>query len=82
MTLEVLAMGIGDMYKAQIDAEEAKRFRWWFSPGDIEGKQKFVLPYIDGCTAGWTLDQWRVAVDAAMAGIPFKATERTSEGKS
>lgn len=67
-------MGLDDMYQAQIDAEDAKRFRWWFGPLDAEAKSKFVLPYIEGCTKGWTLDQWRVAVDAAMAGIPFART--------
>jgi len=71
-------MGIGDMLQAQIDAEDAKRFRWWFGPLDVDAKGKFVLPYIEGCTNNWTLDQWRAAVDAAMAGVPITHTSKAS----
>jgi hypothetical protein len=70
-------MGLGDMYQAQIDAEDANRFRWWFGPED---KVIVALPYFDGCTKGWTLDQWRAAVDAAMAGVPITHTS-ASEAK-
>jgi hypothetical protein len=69
-------MGIGDMYQAQIDAEDAKRFRFWFGPAD---KESMALPYIEGCTKGWTLDQWRAAVDAAMAGVSVTPTSKGGE---
>lgn len=59
-------MGLGDMLQAQINEEDAKRFRWWFAPYD-KSKQDFTLRYIEGCQQGWTLDQWRVAIDFAMA---------------
>ena len=72
-------MGLGDMYQAQIDAEDAKRFRWWFGPLDVDAKSKFVLPYIEGCTKGWSLDQWRAAVDAAMAGVPITHTSQPEQ---
>lgn len=45
---------------------DAERFRWWFAPYD-PSKSAFALRYIEGCTNGWSLDQWRWAIDEAMS---------------
>lgn len=55
--------------QAERDAKDAARFAWYF--GD-KPKGEWLETYLDGIRAGWTLDQWRAAIDAAM----------TSEGKT
>jgi len=42
---------------------DAKRFAWYFADSDKSG---FLSAYIAGVSAGWTIDQWRAAIDAAM----------------
>lgn len=45
------------------DALDAARFAWYFSD---KPKGDFLMTYLDGMRAGWTTDQWRAAIDAAM----------------
>jgi hypothetical protein len=50
---------------SQADADTA-RLEYYFSPGcrlDING-------YMQGVREGWTVDQWRAYIDAAMQGRP------------
>lgn len=44
---------------------DAQRFVWWFCTDD---KSTFVLEYLYGMRGGWSLDQWRAAIDAAKGG--------------
>lgn len=51
--------------RAERDAlrADAERFAWYFGSED---KMPFMKAYIDGLASGYTLDQWRAAIDAAM----------------
>ncbi len=53
--------------RAKLAAREkdAERFEWYFGSSD---KLPFMKTYIDGVAAGYTVDQWRAAIDAAMRG--------------
>jgi hypothetical protein len=42
---------------------DAERFRWWFSSVD---KSAFVSEYLCGVREGWSLNEWRIALDSAM----------------
>lgn len=46
-----------------LDDQDAVRFAWWFS---AEGKEAFLTEYLRGVREGWSLDQWRAAIDKAM----------------
>ena len=50
----------------RIDAlqRDAERFKWYF--GDCP-KGDWMCTYLDGMKTGWTTDEWRSAIDAAMA---------------
>jgi hypothetical protein len=48
----------------QTDAQDAARFRWYFSD---KPKGDWLSTYLDGVRTGWTTDQWRAAIDAASA---------------
>ena len=52
--------------RAERDAlrADAERFAWYFGSED---KMPFMKAYIDGLASGYTLDQWRAAIDAAIA---------------
>lgn len=49
---------------AEVQGLDSVRFEWWFSN---EPKYEFFDQYMEGVSAGWSLDQWRTAIDAAMA---------------
>lgn len=49
---------------AEVQGLDSVRFEWWFSK---EPKYEFFDQYMEGVSAGWSLDQWRTAIDAAMA---------------
>jgi len=55
-----------DEVRAERDAlrADAERFAWYFGSED---KMPFMRAYIDGLASGYTLDQWRAAIDAAIA---------------
>jgi len=55
-----------DEVRAERDAlrADAERFAWYFGSED---KMPFMKAYIDGLASGYTLDQWRAAIDAAIA---------------
>jgi len=44
-------------------ASDSQRFEWYFSD---KPKGDWLLTYLDGMKTGWTTDQWRAAIDAAM----------------
>jgi hypothetical protein len=44
-------------------ARDAARFDWYFGRTD---KIDFMQTYLTGMKDGWTPDQWRAAIDAAM----------------
>jgi hypothetical protein len=46
---------------------DAQRFAWYFSDSP---KGDFLMTYLDGMKQGWTADQWRAAIDAAMGAAP------------
>lgn len=50
---------------AELEAD-ALRFDWYFGPAD---KQEFLLRYLEGVRAGWSVDQWRAEIDAVR--LPF-----------
>lgn len=54
------------------DAADARRFAWYFSD---EPKGWWLATYLDGMRAGWTTDQWRAAIDAAIASAPQEPKE-------
>lgn len=43
---------------------DAERFCWYFSD---KPKGDWLSTYLDGVRTGWTTDQWRAAIDAAIA---------------
>ena len=47
-------------------ARDAARFDWYFGRTD---KIDFMQTYLTGMKDGWTPDQWRAAIDAAMKGV-------------
>lgn len=48
-------------------ARDAARFAWYFSNTP---KGDWLMTYLDGINAGWTIDQWRASIDAAMSTEP------------
>lgn len=46
----------------QNDAD-SRRFEWYFSD---KPKGEWLMTYLDGMKSGWTVDQWRSAIDGAM----------------
>jgi hypothetical protein len=46
-------------------ARDAARFNWYF--GRTGKESVFVGEYMRGIREGWTPDQWRAAIDAAMS---------------
>lgn len=52
-----------DLFRESQEAD-ARRFAWYFSD---KPKGDWLQTYLDGIRAGWTTDQWRAAIDAAMA---------------
>lgn len=56
-------------FQAHLDAVIAERdaavdrFDWYFGSHD---KTAFINTYMQGMREGWSLDQWRAAIDAAM----------------
>lgn len=55
-----------DALRAENEALRAdkERLEWFFGPQD---KLPFVQTYLAGIAAGFTVDQWRTAIDAARA---------------
>lgn len=51
---------------------DTARLEWYF--GDTD-KIDFVMTYLQGIKEKWTTDQWRVAIDTAMA------AEKVSNGE-
>ena len=47
---------------AELAADKA-RLDWFFGPDE---KYPFLATYMEGVRAGWNVDQWRAAIDAAM----------------
>ena len=52
--------------KPTLSEQDAIRFCWWFSTDDARRKGAFVPQYMRGLREGWSLDQWRAAIDKAM----------------
>jgi hypothetical protein len=52
---------------------DAQRFAWYFSDSP---KGDFLMTYLDGMKQGWTADQWRAAIDAAMGAAPSAESEQ------
>lgn len=46
---------------------DATRFQWYFSD---KPKGDWLATYLDGVRTGWTIDQWRAAIDAALKEQP------------
>ena len=44
--------------------EDAKRFYWWFSDTD---KGDFLMEYMHGMRKGYSVEEWRIAIDKAIA---------------
>lgn len=53
--------------KARLAEAEAdqRRFIWWMTVRDTGGR--FLLSYRRGVAEGWSMDQWRTAIDEAMS---------------
>jgi hypothetical protein len=47
------------------EAQDAARFAWWFS--EAPKPDAFMATYLQGVREHWSLDQWRTAIDAALA---------------
>ena len=45
-------------------AQDTVRFEWYFG---TKPKGDWLMTYLDGMKAGWTANQWRAAIDAAMS---------------
>lgn len=43
--------------------KDAERMEWYFGSAD---KTPWVPEYMRGCNDGWSVDQWRMSIDAAM----------------
>jgi hypothetical protein len=46
---------------------DSRRFRWYFSD---KPKGDWLMTYLDGVRIGWTTDEWRAAIDAALSASP------------
>ena len=46
------------------DAKDVARLEWYFGPSD---KKDWLNTYMRGVREGWSVGQWRAAIDAAMA---------------
>lgn len=46
---------------------DAERMEWYFGSAD---KTPWVPEYMRGCNDGWSVDQWRMSIDAAMEKQP------------
>ena len=59
--------GEADSLRRERDAlaRDAARFNWYF--GRTGKESVFVGEYMRGIREGWTPDQWRAAIDAAMS---------------
>lgn len=42
---------------------DAERMEWYFGSAD---KSPWMPEYMRGCNDGWSVDQWRMSIDAAM----------------
>jgi len=42
---------------------DAERMEWYFGGAD---KSPWMPQYLRGCNDGWSVDQWRMSIDAAM----------------
>lgn len=42
---------------------DAERMKWYFGSAD---KSPWMPEYMRGCNDGWSVDQWRMSIDAAM----------------
>lgn len=49
---------------AEAEADQ-RRFIWWMTVRDTGGR--FLLSYRRGVAEGWSMDQWRTAIDEAMS---------------
>lgn len=45
--------------------KDAARMEWYFGEAD---KGPWMNTYLQGCREGWTVDQWRASISAAMQG--------------
>lgn len=56
-----LGVFVDDNLPAILEAlEDAERYRWYFNSTD---KSAFIPAYLKGVQEGWTLDEWRAAID-------------------
>lgn len=62
--LRQFAAALAQPPSAEVQGLDSVRFEWWFSK---EPKYEFFDQYMEGVSAGWSLDQWRTAIDAAIA---------------
>lgn len=53
------------MQEAERYRADAERFAWWFN--DSDDKSGFLDSYLEGLTEHWGLENWRKAIDGAMA---------------
>ena len=42
---------------------DAERMEWYFGSAD---KTPWMPKYMRGCNEGWSVDQWRISIDAEM----------------
>lgn len=68
----MLAAALAPQQDGPSDALDAMLFRWYFSDGP---KGDFLTTYIEGIREGWSIDQWRAAIDAAMRGDTGRKTK-------
>jgi hypothetical protein len=62
------ALSSSTVQQVGADALDAARFAWYFSfDPAIHKSQEFMRAYMEGMRDCWSLDQWRAAIDAAMA---------------
>jgi hypothetical protein len=47
--------------------KDLERFSWYFSD---KPKGDWLMTYLDGVRIGWTTDEWRAAIDAALSASP------------
>src|SRR5690554_63302 len=62
-TVESIEQAVLQSPEVQAWKRDAERMEWYFGSAD---KSPWMPEYMRGCNDGWSVDQWRMSIDAAM----------------
>ena len=61
--IRVIEQAVLQSPEVQAWKRDAERMEWYFGSAD---KSPWMPEYMRGCNDGWSVDQWRMSIDAAM----------------